>query len=73
MRAAIAELQNALELVTALASSAKVSGSLDADIASQQELTKTLAQLKGAGLLLNAPAGIGVATPKIYSSPRVIL
>ncbi|WP_341516956.1 type VI secretion system tip protein VgrG [Citrobacter gillenii] len=64
MRAAIAELQNALELVTALASSAKVSGSLDADIASQQELTKTLAQLKGAGLLLNAPAGIGVATPK---------
>ena len=64
MRAAIAELQNALELVTALASSAKVSGSLDADIASQQELTKTLAQLKGAGLLLNAPAGIGAATPK---------
>lgn len=64
MRAAIAELQNALELVTALASSAKVSGSLDADIASQQELTKTLAQLKGAGLLLNAPAGIGVTTPK---------
>lgn len=64
MRAAIAELQNALELVTALANSAKVSGSLDADIASQQELTKTLAQLKGAGLLLNAPAGIGVATPK---------
>lgn len=73
MRAAIAELQNALELVTALASSAKVSGSLDADIASQQELTKTLAQLKGAGLLLNAPVGIGVATPKIYSSPRAIL
>ncbi|HCD1230255.1 TPA: type VI secretion system tip protein VgrG [Citrobacter freundii] len=64
MRAAIAELQNALELVTALANSAKVSGSLDADIASQQELTKTLAQLKGAGLLLNAPAGIGAATPK---------
>ncbi|MBJ9644064.1 type VI secretion system tip protein VgrG [Citrobacter sp. FDAARGOS_156] len=64
MRAAIAELQNALELVTALANSAKVSGSLDTDIASQQELTKTLAQLKGAGLLLNAPAGIGAATPK---------
>lgn len=64
MRAAVAQLQESLQLVTSLAKSANVSGALDADIASQQQLTNVLDQLKDAGLLATAPAGIGLATPK---------
>ncbi|HDR2539231.1 TPA: type VI secretion system tip protein VgrG [Enterobacter ludwigii] len=64
MNAAVAQLQSALQLVTALAQSAGTSGALDADIPSQQQLALTLNQLNEAGLLLSAPAGIGVTTPK---------
>ena len=64
MNAAIAQLQDSLQLVTSLAQSAKVSGALDADTASQQQLSSVLSQLKGAGLLASAPAGIGLTTPK---------
>ncbi|AXF58949.1 type VI secretion system tip protein VgrG [Leclercia sp. W6] len=64
MNAAIAQLQGALQLVTALAQSASVSGALEADTASQQQLGNMLAQLKDAGLLASAPAGIGLVTPK---------
>ncbi|WP_428945851.1 type VI secretion system Vgr family protein [Pantoea sp. FN060301] len=64
MNAAVAQLQNALQLVTALAQSAGTSGALDADIDSQQQLAQTLNQLKEAGLLLSAPAGIAATTPK---------
>lgn len=64
MGAAIAQLQNSLELVNALAQSAKASGALDADTASQQQLKTVLTNLQDAGLLASAPAGIGLATPK---------
>jgi type VI secretion system secreted protein VgrG len=64
MGAAIAQLQESLQLATSLAQSAKVSGSLAADMASQQKLTDVLSQLRDAGLLATAPAGIGLATPK---------
>jgi type VI secretion system secreted protein VgrG len=64
MNAAVAQLQSALQLVTALAQSAGTSGALDADVTSQQQLARTLNQLKEAGLLLSAPAGIGATTPK---------
>lgn len=64
MNAAIAQLQGALQLVTALAQSASVSGALEADTASQQQFGNMLAQLKDAGLLASAPAGIGLFTPK---------
>ncbi|WP_435952662.1 type VI secretion system Vgr family protein [Dryocola sp. BD626] len=64
MSAAIAQLTNSLDLVSALAQSAKVSGALDADTLSQQQLQNVLTQLQGAGLLASAPAGIGLATPK---------
>jgi len=64
MTAAVAQLQSALQLVTALAQSAGTSGALDADIDSQQQLVQTLNQLKDAGLLLSAPAGIAATTPK---------
>lgn len=64
MNAAVAQLQDALQLVTSLAQSAKASGAIEADTGSQQQLGKVLAQLKGAGLLASAPAGIGFVTPK---------
>ncbi|WJW84840.1 type VI secretion system tip protein VgrG [Enterobacter pseudoroggenkampii] len=64
MNAAVAQLQDALQLVTSLAESAKASGAMEADTGSQQQLGKVLAQLKGAGLLASAPAGIGFVTPK---------
>lgn len=64
MNAAVTQLQSALQLVTALAQSAGTSGALDADIDSQQQLVQTLNQLKEAGLLLSAPAGIAATTPK---------
>lgn len=63
MNAAVAQLQSALQLVTALAQSAGVSGALDADIDSQHRLAQTLNQLKEAGLLMTAPAGIAATTP----------
>ncbi|MEX5384637.1 type VI secretion system tip protein VgrG [Cronobacter muytjensii] len=64
MNIAIAQLQQALQLVTALAQSASVSGALEADAGSQQQLLNSLDQLKDAGLLASAPAGIGLVTPK---------
>jgi len=64
MNTAIAQLQNALQLVTALAQSAGTSGAMSADIDSQQQLAQTLNQLQEAGLILSAPAGIAAATPK---------
>ncbi|MBB3321058.1 type VI secretion system Vgr family protein [Atlantibacter sp. RC6] len=64
MNAAVAQLQAALQLVTALAQSANTSGAMESDVGSQQQLGNVLAQLKGAGLLASAPAGIGLVTPK---------
>jgi len=64
MSAAVAQLENALQLVTAIAQSAKVSGSMDADVASQQQLKGILNKLSQAGLLISAPAGIAAVTPK---------
>ncbi len=64
MNAAIAQLQGALQLVTSLAQSASASGAMEADMGSQQQLGNVLIQLKEAGLLASAPAGIGLVTPK---------
>lgn len=64
MGAAVAQLKNALELVTAMAQSVAVSGALNADRASQQKLNQAMDQLKEAGILASAPAGIALTTPK---------
>ncbi|AJJ11134.1 Rhs element Vgr family protein [Yersinia rohdei] len=64
MGAAVAQLENALQLVTAIAQSAKTSGSMDADISSQQQLKGALDKLSQAGLLISAPTGIAAVTPK---------
>ncbi|WP_409520933.1 type VI secretion system Vgr family protein [Pseudomonas sp.] len=63
MGAALAQLNNALALVNALAQSAAVSGALPADNQAQQSLREALARLKDAGLLASAPAGIAMVTP----------
>lgn len=64
MNAALAQLNEALELVHSLAESALQSGALAADIPSQQGLQSALSNLKEAGLLASAPAGIALSTPK---------
>jgi type VI secretion system secreted protein VgrG len=64
MAEAITQLKSALELVTALAQSSAASGALDADKSSQQQLAESLDQLKSAGLLMSAPAGVAVTTPE---------
>ncbi|RON09957.1 hypothetical protein BK659_08595 [Pseudomonas brassicacearum] len=63
MSAALAQLNNALQLVSALAQSASVSGALPADAQSQQGLREALIRLKDAGLIASAPAGIALTTP----------
>ncbi|MFP3368969.1 type VI secretion system Vgr family protein [Pseudomonas sp. SIMBA_068] len=63
MGAALAQLNNALALVNALAQSAAVSGALPADNQAQQSLREALARLKDSGLLASAPAGIAMVTP----------
>ncbi|HEY0289379.1 MAG TPA: type VI secretion system tip protein VgrG [Pseudomonas sp.] len=64
MSAALAQLTNAMQLVSSLAQSANVSGALPADKASQQGLQNALTSLKEAGILASAPAGIALTTPE---------
>jgi type VI secretion system secreted protein VgrG len=64
MSAALAQLNNALQLVSTLAQSAAVSGALSADVQSQQGLQEALVNLKKAGLIASAPAGIALTTPE---------
>ncbi|CAN0625508.1 type VI secretion system secreted protein VgrG [Burkholderia multivorans] len=64
MQAAIKELQTALQRVTALVNATARANATPADKATQASLMGVLDQLKGAGLLASAPAGIAVATPK---------
>jgi type VI secretion system secreted protein VgrG len=64
MQAAIKELQTALQRVTALVNATAQAKATPADKATQASLMDVLDQLKGAGLLASAPAGIALATPK---------
>ena len=64
MSAAIAQLTNALELASALAQSASVSGALPADVESQKSLRQALNGLSEPGLVASAPGGLALATPQ---------
>jgi type VI secretion system secreted protein VgrG len=64
MQAAITELRTALQRVTALVDATVQAKAQPADKATQASLMDVLDQLKGAGLLASAPAGIALATPK---------
>ncbi|CAG8863304.1 hypothetical protein PS627_00240 [Pseudomonas fluorescens] len=63
MSEAVAQLNNALELVSALAQSTSVSGALVADVQSQQSLKQALTNLTEAGLVASAPAGMALTSP----------
>jgi type VI secretion system secreted protein VgrG len=64
MHAAVAQLNEALQLVHSLAQSAGVSGALTADIQAQEQLKNAILNLKDAGLIVSAPAGIALTSPE---------
>lgn len=64
MSAAVAQLNDSLQLVLTLAQSASVSRAGVADSQAQQALRDNLAALKEAGLVASAPAGIALTTPQ---------
>ncbi|WP_223533285.1 DUF2345 domain-containing protein, partial [Pseudomonas sp. GL-RE-20] len=64
MADAITQLENALSLARSLADAARAAKATPGDTASQQQLNQVLDGLKQPGLLLHAPAGIGVVSPE---------
>jgi type VI secretion system secreted protein VgrG len=64
MQAAIAQLENALSLAQSLSKAAEISKAEKADTSSQETLNKSLEQLTAAGILIHAPQGIGIVSPK---------
>ncbi|WP_268797271.1 type VI secretion system Vgr family protein [Pseudomonas huanghezhanensis] len=64
MQAAITQLESALFLARSLANAAKSAGVVPSDTDSQTALNKALNGLAESGLLLHAPAGIGVVSPE---------
>ncbi|MEQ7919145.1 type VI secretion system tip protein VgrG [Xanthomonas sp. WHRI 1810A] len=64
MQAAINQLENALSLAHSLANSARSAGVTPSDTESQERLNKALNGLAESGVLLHAPAGIGVVSPE---------
>ncbi|MCI8208920.1 type IV secretion protein Rhs [Pseudomonas sp. S25] len=63
MNAALAQLDEAMQLVKSLARSVSTSGALPADEQTQQGLQNALDGLREAGLIASAPAGIALTTP----------
>lgn len=64
MAAALRELRASIQRVAALADATMQAKATPADKATQSRLQDMLNQLKGAGLLASAPAGMAFATPK---------
>ncbi|VXD06323.1 Type IV secretion protein Rhs [Enterobacterales bacterium 8AC] len=64
MAAAIAQLENALSLARSLSQVAQTAQATAGDLPSQEQLNRSLSDLKAAGILLHAPEGIGVVSPK---------
>ncbi|MFU2318794.1 DUF2345 domain-containing protein [Rahnella sp. PCH160] len=64
MDEAIAQLEQALTLARSLAKAAQIAKATPGDIDSQKALNASLAKLKAAGILMSAPQGIGIVSPK---------
>ncbi|WP_248806281.1 type VI secretion system Vgr family protein [Pseudomonas sp. MWU13-2100] len=64
MREALAQLEEALQRVQGLARNAAATGALEADSAVPEHLKGVLGQLKEAGFLVSAPAGMALVTPE---------
>ncbi|MCP1418001.1 type VI secretion system secreted protein VgrG [Pseudomonas laurylsulfativorans] len=67
MDAAVAQLESALSLARSLADAARAAETTPGDTASQERLRQVLDGLKQPGLLLHAPAGIGMVSPEAVS------
>ncbi|CNI09372.1 Rhs element Vgr protein [Yersinia frederiksenii] len=64
MSEAISQLETALSLAKSLSQAVQTAQTHEGDIASQQQLNKSLNELRAAGILLHAPEGIGMVSPK---------
>lgn len=67
MEEAIAQLEQALSIAKNLSKVAEISGSANSDINAQEMLKENLSNLAAPGLLVHAPDGIGIFTPKPMS------
>jgi type VI secretion system secreted protein VgrG len=72
MDAAIEQLESALSLARSMAQAARSAHAIAADTSGHEQLTAALTNLAEPGLLLHAPAGIGVVSPEavLLSSGR---
>lgn len=64
MSEAISQLEAALSLARSLSQAVQTAQAHQGDIASQQQLNKSLNELSTAGILLHAPEGVGIVSPK---------
>ncbi len=64
MDAAIDQLETALSLARTMAQAAKSAGAIPADTSGHTQLNDALTHLTEPGLLLHAPAGIGMVSPE---------
>jgi type VI secretion system secreted protein VgrG len=64
MDAVIEELESALSVARTMAQAARSAGAIAADTDSHSQLNDALTHLTEPGLLLHAPAGIGIITPE---------
>ncbi|ELS8064336.1 type VI secretion system tip protein VgrG [Escherichia coli] len=64
MKEAIAQLENALSIARSLSDAAETVEALPADIQSQVKLTDALKDLARPGMVLNAPEGVSITSPR---------
>jgi len=64
MDAAIAQLENALSLAKSLSKAAAIAKAEQAETGSQETLNKSLEQLTAPGIVMHAPEGVGIVSPK---------
>lgn len=64
MKEAIAQLENALSIARSLSDAVETAEALPADIQSQVKLTDALKDLARPGMVLNAPEGVSITSPR---------
>ncbi|MFK3912932.1 type VI secretion system Vgr family protein [Enterobacter cancerogenus] len=64
MDAAIAQLEQSLTLARSLSKAMKIAKATEGDTGSQKELNSSLEKLMAAGIVVSAPEGIGIVSPK---------
>lgn len=64
MKAAVAQLENALSIARSLSDAAESAQAYPADIQSQKMLTDALTELAQPGMVLNAPQGVSISSPE---------